>query len=237
VFVAAIRSDAEALADVARLGLDTEVPSCPGWTVRMLVGHLGVLHRWVTQIVGTRAQARIPRNSITGPAPDEDLVAWFVIGATALADQLEQLHPDEPVWNWSLRPNVGAFWPRRMAHETAIHRWDGQNAYGRAGPIHRALAADGVAEVLEVWLPSPPDIEPVTIDAVFRLLCTDIPSEWTFALRDGHIVEVGSEATTVTVSATASDLDLFMWGRQRPGATVEGDRAALDRLLTMGWSL
>ena len=35
--------------------LSAAVPTCPGWTVTRLVRHTGIVHRWATQIVATRA--------------------------------------------------------------------------------------------------------------------------------------------------------------------------------------
>nr|BFE67524.1 hypothetical protein GCM10020092_008250 [Actinoplanes digitatis] len=40
-----------------------------------------------------------------------------------------------------------------MAHEISVHRWDAEAAAGRATPIETKLAADGVNEVLDTWLP------------------------------------------------------------------------------------
>lgn len=45
-----------------------------------------------------------------------------------------------------------AFWIRRMAHETAVHRVDAAQAVGERWRVDPELAADGVAEALELWL-------------------------------------------------------------------------------------
>ena len=34
--------------NAAAAGLDAPVPTCPGWTVRDLVTHQGLIHRWAT---------------------------------------------------------------------------------------------------------------------------------------------------------------------------------------------
>ena len=55
------------------------------------------------------------------------------------------------MWNWSsIWPDTAAFWPRRMAHETSVHRVDAQQAAGAQLPIDTALATDGVDEFLMV---------------------------------------------------------------------------------------
>jgi uncharacterized protein (TIGR03083 family) len=121
-----------------------------------LVGHVGAVHRWVTAMVTTRATERAPF-----PEPPEDWGdrrTWFDEGLTALGAALGDIGPDEPVWNWADRaPGPARFWARRMAHETAVHRWDAQHAAspGRADPIERALAEDGIDEYLgfvRMWL-------------------------------------------------------------------------------------
>lgn len=53
-------------------GLDADVPTCPGWTMRPLLGHVGMLHRWAATLVRkgmaapqvVRIHAR-PRNPVT----------------------------------------------------------------------------------------------------------------------------------------------------------------------------
>ena len=58
-YVDAIRADGAALADAASAaGLHARVPSCPRWSVADLLGHIGRIHRWVAQLVGTRAVER-----------------------------------------------------------------------------------------------------------------------------------------------------------------------------------
>ena len=35
------------------------VPACPEWTVTDLVEHLGIIHRWVTEMVRERSPVRL----------------------------------------------------------------------------------------------------------------------------------------------------------------------------------
>ena len=48
--------------------------------------------------------------------------------------------PDEPAWFWGKEHRVGS-WQRAMAIETAIHRWDAQNAMGKPEQLEPDLAA------------------------------------------------------------------------------------------------
>jgi len=87
------------------------------------------------------------------PAPSEDrITTWAEREAERLLDALASLDPAAPRWNFTTGPQVGAFIPRRMLHETTIHRWDLEDASGAPGPIRDDVAIDGVREYLEVLL-------------------------------------------------------------------------------------
>ncbi len=135
--------------------LDAPVPSCPEWRVRDLVHHLGSVYRMFRRVADEGLLERPPRLAIDDrPEADDDrIVAWTEAQAELLLDALERLDPAEPRWNFSPGPQVGAFIPRRMHHETAMHRWDLEAAVGSPGPIAAPVAVDGILEFLEVNLP------------------------------------------------------------------------------------
>jgi len=119
-YTGAIRANAAALADAATLvGPDAKVPTCPAWTVRDLVQHLGGVHRWATGIVGTPRTAAwnvdLPEVVGTWP-PDEELTAWLVAGADALAATLEQADPALECFTFLAATSPLAMWSRRQAH-------------------------------------------------------------------------------------------------------------------------
>ena len=54
--ISALEKEARAFADAAELGgLDVDIESCPGWTMRDLVRHLSEIHLWAAAHVATRA--------------------------------------------------------------------------------------------------------------------------------------------------------------------------------------
>lgn len=59
--VAALRREGLALAQAARQDPARPVPFYPGWSVADLVAHTGAIHRWVLQIVRSRATQRLRR--------------------------------------------------------------------------------------------------------------------------------------------------------------------------------
>jgi uncharacterized protein (TIGR03083 family) len=212
-----VASDATALAEAARLGLDAPVPSCPEWTVLDLVHHTGMVHRWVVEIVRRQARERIPRNELPPPpSSSDDVLPWFEDGATTLVALLDAADPAMPVWNWSTtRPHTAAFWPRRMAHETAVHRFDAQLAHDRTAPVEAALAVDGVDELVDTVLPTLVSDKPdASLGGSLHVHCSDVEGEWSIELQNGT-VEVRHEhgKGDAAVRGAASDLLLFLWGR------------------------
>ena len=230
MFLEAIRADSAALADAARKGLDARVPSCPDWDVADLVRHQGRVHQWVNETVKTRASERIDHARLP-PAPDDDVIGWFERGAATLIATLDQVDPDEPVWNWSSGPQVASFWPRRMAHETSVHRWDGESAHAIASPIAAELAVDGIDEMFDVFLGSGRFDDDATLGGSLHLHATDRAGEWLVRINAGR-VEVTREHAKgdAAVRGTASDLLLFLWNRV-PSSSLEvfGDEALVQR--------
>lgn len=206
------------LVDAAELDLTAEVPRCPGWTTTALLDHVSAVLRFVAPVVRSRAQAERP-----GPRPEgEDPVAYARAAHRDVLAALEGLAPDEPCWNWSVAPDTGAFWHRRMAHELLVHRLDAERAVADPTPVDAELAADGVAEVLAVFLPRVHQRQPFQrLQGVVRLEQTDGPGAWQVALTpDGSRPHDG--APDVTARGRAEDLLLCAWGRQ-PWDVVEVD--------------
>jgi uncharacterized protein (TIGR03083 family) len=149
-------------AAAGRAGLDAAVPGCPGWQVRDVLAHTGYVHRWAagfvagqrTEPVATPGEADLLRDA---PADDE-LLAWFAAGHAALVRTLREAAPDVQCWAFLPAPSPLAFWARRQAHETAIHRVDAEQSAGGAGqaggasPLAARFAADGVDELLTGFL-------------------------------------------------------------------------------------
>ena len=226
-YLALLQMNGETLARVAERDLETDIPSCPGWSMEELVWHTGgVLHFWGTL---TREKLLDPEAVGTPERPARDeLVEWYrgklrdVHGALSAAD------PSTRVWTWSGENDV-AWVRRRMAQETAVHAWDATAATNEPLAIDSDLALDGVSEFLEFFIPKASEIGDVTV----HLHATDADGEWFIAVNDGQLAVRHEHAKgDVAVRGTASNLLLLLWGRL-PEAEVEvhGDRAALFRFL------
>jgi uncharacterized protein (TIGR03083 family) len=231
-YLDSVRGDGAALAAAARQGLDAVVDHCPGWTVRSVVEHLGTIHLWVRTMVGEGMTERLDRKALPPPPEDDDeLVAWFEAGVPALVEVLAAVPDDKPVWNWSLQPHVASFWPRRMAHETSVHRWDGERGHGKESPIDGAIAADGIDEVFDTITPRVlSGGSDLSLGGTLHLHCTDREGEWVVLLEDGRL-QVSKEHAKgdCAVRGTASDLELLLLNRPtRDAVEVFGDPSVLD---------
>jgi uncharacterized protein (TIGR03083 family) len=219
-WLAALRADGPAFrAAVAEADPDAQVPSCPEWTVAQLTGHLTEIYGWVAAHVG--------RGVTTAPEPRRRgavaaSVEEFDARLGALLTLLDALDPEMPAWNWAPQSKKVGFWHRRMAHETAVHRWDAQMATGLAEPLEAKLAADGVAEVLDTWLPAGKGKCAVERQGMVALSATDLEETWHLRLRPGGGVALLDTDTLLddddlheraVAQGTASDLELALYGR------------------------
>ncbi len=192
-----------------------------------MLEHLGTIHLWVRTMVERRSTERLSRQDLPGPPSDGGaLVEWFESGAGRLVETLGSVDPDEQVWNWSLQPHTASFWPRRMAHETAVHRWDGERSHGREQPIDGAMAVDGIDEVFDTIVPRLLDGgAPSDIAGSLHLHCTDRDGEWLVSLQGGVLdVRWQHAKGDCAVRGTASDLLLLLLNRPtREQVEVFGD--------------
>lgn len=198
--------------------LDARVPTCPDWTLRDLVLHLGRVHRWATSVVTTGERSR-PESE---PVGDEELAGWFAEGGRALIAALA-VDPRQACWGFGPRQDVG-FWQRRQALETAVHRIDVERSIGAGSPLDDALAEDGVAEVLEVMHPRQVALDRTAAPTRSVTLASTAGGRW----------ELGEGPTVGTVTGPPADLLLLLWGREPstcPTLQVDGDLDALDALL------
>lgn len=238
-----IRLDAGILSEMAKLGLDADVPCCTGWTVLDLIGHVGEIYEGRAAIVEV---GRTERPTARPVAPSEDLVEWFDTAAAHLVAVLSDHDPDEPVWTFYPPDQTVGFWYRRMAHESLIHRVDGEQAHGRPSDIDEALAADGIDEILSVMMSgSRPWGTLILDDRAARL---EVPSRsWTVQLGafsgtspgSGRVfdnlpaLEVVDPAVSfrTVVSGSAGSMDLWLWGRGRlRRLTLQGDRSIVKAI-------
>jgi uncharacterized protein (TIGR03083 family) len=214
----------------ARAAWDAEVPSCPEWTVRDLVQHIGVVHRWAgSHVLEGRSEDDIEQ---AAPPGDDTLLDWYATGHARLVDALASKGPQAAAWHFLPAPSGAAFWARRQAHETTIHRVDAELAAGTGlSPIDKDFAADGVDEVLSAFYARRPSRMTADEPFSFGLRATDVDRGWrTVVTAEGPVTAGLSEPADVVVSAPVHELYLLVWNRidHRDLATT-GDVRPLDQ--------
>jgi uncharacterized protein (TIGR03083 family) len=240
-WLAALREDGPALQEaVAETGGEAVVPACPGWTVADLVEHLTGLLHWVRESA-PRGVITKPADRVT-PAPRPawpDALDGLRRELTGTIETLDALDPDFPAWTWPAQAKKAGFWQRRMAHEISVHRWDAESAAGRPTPIETKLAADGVTEVLDTWLPAGRRKGSTDMHGVVHLLATDASYEWFIRLRGagvalldtGTILDTDDHHPRAEATGSASDLLLTLMGRVQPEKLhVTGDPRLVSAL-------
>lgn len=217
--------------------LDTTIPTCPGWDLSRLAEHTGQIHRWADFCAGrgrrpSQAEAEALESYDATIAAD-----WMRAGANELAATLRQLDPSAPTWHPFPSEQIAQFWPRRQAHETAIHRWDAERACGDPAPIDPSLASDGIDEYFGVVLPRLVAGGRATLPTgSLHVHSTDVPGEWlVWADDDGYQVIRAHQKGDAALRGPAEAILLRLWGRHADDElSPVGDETILAAWLDIG---
>lgn len=140
-----------------RAGPRAGVPTTPDWTVRRLIVHQGMMHRWAAALL--RLEETDPERYEREAQAAPDLLDWLRDGAIEVARAVAEA-PDDVAAPVFLNDAPGArdFWARRQCHETTIHAVDALSAalgrYPKAVEtwISEEIALDGIDELLAGFL-------------------------------------------------------------------------------------
>lgn len=206
--------------------METTVPSCPGWTVHDVLNHLtfglGVSYPVATtQPPDTPSEqvfVGIPRPS-KYPAPEAASEA-FAEHMRACSARFHAADPDAACWTYAGAGTV-AFWFRRAAVETTLHRIDVVEAIGGEGlPLDVARAADAIAETLEFALPFAAQMAGAP-DGRLRVDSSCLAES----------MSIGHDSAEATIAGEPTDVLLALWGRHRNRVAVSGDQSVADQWL------
>lgn len=215
-----LRTDIDRILATPVEAMDATVAACPGWTVRDLLQH----HAGVFRFAAAQLRAE-PGSELVAfdPVPDgPEPLNLFAEMANELVAELVAVDPSEHRPNWADAPDA-TFWFRRMAHETAIHRFDVQLTHTAPEPIDVALAVDGVDELADVFLIHAERRGITGHGESVHLHATDDAvadgsvdgGEWMFTFTPGGVeVEHTHGKGDMAVRGSASDLLLFCWNRR-----------------------
>ena len=217
-------------ANAMAAGLDTIVPTCPGWTVRDLVAHVGMVHRWAAgHVSGSPIDA--PETVEAAAMSEPDILGWFDEGATALLQAIVDAPDDLSAFVFLKNaPAPKVFWTRRQCHETTIHAVDALAARLGRSPLRGEtwitadLALDGLDELLRGFVPRRSQGVHPPAETVLVVRPDDTPFSWRLAMGPDHPVEVSvvdgaSSAAYGTIDRELAghpvDLYLQLWNRGR----------------------
>ncbi|HZD65184.1 MAG TPA: maleylpyruvate isomerase family mycothiol-dependent enzyme, partial [Acidimicrobiales bacterium] len=199
--------------------------ACPEWDLAKLGLHLGLVYTWAGEQVRQRLTEPLDRSTLPRAPEGNARIPWFLEAAARAVEGLRAAESDAPAGGWRDQTVTAGFWRRRLAHETAVHHLDAEEAVGRAGALDAELASDGIDEVLDVFLPYaragaggwPPP-------GALHLVRSDGDGAWT--LEPGPADVVVHRTTSVsparrtdagaTVTAPALALQRLCWGRSEP---------------------
>ncbi len=211
------------------------MPTCPDWQLRDLVRHLGGVHRWATGFVlgaGVQPPDGDLERFVGGWPVDADLVAWFRDGHRALVEALASAPADLDTWTFLDAPTPLAFWARRQAHETAIHRVDAESAAGDVTGFPSAFAADGIDELLLRFVGRPGRTLAGREAAFDGPACHGCAPQ---LARDVRAIGFQTQADPIdadaelVVTGDASTLYVMLWNRRDPvGLELDGEPDLLD---------
>jgi uncharacterized protein (TIGR03083 family) len=234
-YLAHLDADVTALVAAAS-DLSADVPGCPGWSVADLLSHVVGVYRHKIVALDTDAQPERQGDDDWGVvAPGEDPREVLRQVYAALRERLTARDASASTYAWWPPEQTVGFWQRRMAQETAVHRWDADSAVDgpdSAQPIPDDLAVDGVDELLG-WLTWPWDEEPQPTATGQSVLVSTDDHAWTVTLHPTRVVVVagGSDTAVALVAGEPSGLLLHLWGRPgEHGIATGGDAAVLELL-------
>ncbi|WOX16424.1 maleylpyruvate isomerase family mycothiol-dependent enzyme [Streptomyces sp. N50] len=222
--------------------LDAQVPTCPEWTLRDLVEHLGGVQRsWAAIVAAGPADARPDVTVSEAPQERAALLAWSAESTEQLLGSLREFGPDRGCWTWwgdSQSPQTSGAVARHQVQEAMVHAYDAQITLGAPRPLPDEAALDGVDEFLSTccagtdpWPHEPAAVEyHATEGRSWRLAlsadgarATELPVPAT---------GTGQDAAGATLQGTAGELVLALYARIPVNSLkADGDPRLFDLLL------
>lgn len=242
-YVGYITREGELFASAAERGdLDVAIAACPGWDMRELVRHLGLIHLWAAGNVAFPEDERLhgfgirlpqladqwPELAATWPT-DSELVPWYRRTLTNLTRVLTSAPIDVECFTFLPAPSPLTMWARRQASEIAIHRFDAESSRGLTSQFDPRFAADMLDELLCGFASR--SRERVHGDTrSLQVHARDVGEHWRLEIGEPGIAATRDRGCAdLTITATAADLYLSMWNRT-PDAGVQmvGDADVMD---------
>ncbi len=228
-------------AQAGTTSLSTPVPTCPGWTMRDLVVHLGVVYRWASAIV--EGQSLEAAAAVRDAAEQEgrsapDLIDWLDDALVIVLNTLATAPEDLDVFFFLKNtPDKRLGWTRRQAHEAAIHAVDAMAAKLGTVPTRAQLwlkpdfAADGIDELIMGFAPRSKQALRAETPFTLEVRCTDHPSAWSIDIGPGPAVSSMIAGSPDRSASAMSAGDPANPAKPAPDAVISG--RAVDLYLAL----
>ena len=216
-------------------GLAADVASCPGWSIADLVFHMTRVQNMFHGMLTTDAATPKDLPRLERPA-DDGLIAQFESGAAKLEQLLTNTSDDKEVWTFT-GPKPALWVKRRQAQEVLVHRFDAEMAGQSVSTVDAVMCADGIDELLSVFLPRLGD--KVMMGGTVHVHCSDTDGEWMLVPNETGVAVTHEHGKgDVAFRGSAQILLLALWRRisvdeaAAAGAEVFGDLSVLNGLLS-----
>jgi uncharacterized protein (TIGR03083 family) len=210
----------------------TPVAACPGWDLSDLAWHVGevwdfwgrIVEEHITDDEGVQALPEAQRPEA------HELLEWVAAAHTAIYAALIDGRPQREVWTWTGTTQDIEWVRRRMAQETAVHRWDAAHAVGQPDDLDALVASDGIDEFLTYFANTRGGAADV-LEGTVHLHCTDTAGEWFVSKLDADGIDFTREHAKgdAAIRGRASDLLLWLWRRDARPVDIVGDAALAAR--------
>ncbi len=239
-YIGCVATEGELFASAAERGeLSVAIPPCPGWDMREMVRHLGLIHLWAAGHVAFPHEERDDTDlpdlaefwpDLAGAWPDDaGLVDWYRDTHANLVQVLKSAPADVEAFTFLPAPSPLSMWARRQASEIAIHRFDAEMSRGIPSRFDPYFAADMLDEVVSGFAPRPRSLD-IERPQVILVHAHDTDDRW--------YVTVGPERTDtsrqgdgahLTLTGTAAELYLLLWNRTPDSSvSMNGDSQLID---------
>ena len=208
--------------------LAAAVPSCPGWDMARLLGHITKVHQWASSILhGGQPDAF----EFSAPGQGE-LFEVYDAGLRDVLSRLRSVSDSAAVWTMAPARSAKLFWARRLAHETAIHRVDVELAAGfGVGGFEPEFAVDDIEELL-TGAAARFDRSGLRENRMISLTPLDSNASWTLSVGPELLScqPAAVDDADLSVFGLASDLYRWVWNRAGDDdVALRGDLTLADR--------
>ena len=196
--------------------LDQAVPRCPGWDLEHLINHLsfgvGVAY---PAAIATSPTDELSVTPLTSALPTgSEALEKFEENFSACLQMMRETDPTQPCFTYA-GAGTAAFWFRRAAAETTLHRMDAADALGQSMVhLREAWSADAIREAVEFALPlAAAKVGTPEGELVIESPCLENP------------ISVGHGAPAAVLTGEPHDVLDTLWGRSNTRVKITGDRA------------